>query len=245
MKKRKFKLPIKLLLIVFLLPVVVCFALGYAWKSVRNAQYFRVTEVIIKDPVEIDFSYLKGKNIFSIDLVKESEYALKSFPKCSNIRIVRVLPNRIFVNFLKRSPLALVKLYKYFVLDGQGTLFHDPILIEDGGLPIIVGLETKIFGPKSGRRYNTKEIQLALELLKEFKKNRVLSNYMIKTIDLKDLSKILVSIDNIEVRLAQDEIGRRLDILGNLFAQSRNKLTEIKYIDLRFKAPVIKYIDAK
>ncbi|MFH1354760.1 MAG: cell division protein FtsQ/DivIB [Candidatus Omnitrophota bacterium] len=241
MKKRKFKLPVKLIVVTFLILVILCFALGYTWKFVNNAEYFRVSEVIMREPVKVDLSYLKGKNIFSIDIDKESEYVLKSFPECSNIRIVRVFPNRIFIDFLKRSPVALLKLYKYFVLDRQGVLFYDPGLIESNELPVILGLETKIFGPKSGRRYNTKEIRLALEILKEAGNNGFREEHKIENINLRDLNNILVSVANIEVRLPQDDIGAKLAILGKFFAQSRDKTTGIKYIDLRFKDAVIKY----
>ncbi|MFH1414285.1 MAG: cell division protein FtsQ/DivIB [Candidatus Omnitrophota bacterium] len=245
MKKRKFKLPVGLIVVTFLILVILCFVLGYIWKSAKNAEYFRVTEIIMKDPVKVDFSHLKGKNIFSIDLGKESEHVLKSFPEYSNIRIVRVLPNRIFVDFLKRSPVALLKLYKYFVLDGQGVLFYDSALIENSELPVILGLETKIFGPKSGRRYNTKEIRLVLEILKEANNNGFAQDHKIENINLIDLNNILISVENIEVRLPQDDIGVKLAILGNLFAQSRDKINGIKYIDLRFKDAVIKYKDDK
>jgi hypothetical protein len=47
--------------------------------------------------------------------------------------------------------------------------------------------------------------------------------------------------DVLEVRFGQGYINEKVDILGNLFVQARNDLANIKYIDLRFNDPVIKF----
>jgi hypothetical protein len=135
---------------------------------------------------------------------------------------------------------------------------------EDLDLPIIMGLETKIFGPKPGTRYNVKELALVLNIIKEVNKNKVLKHYKIKKIDVASpvntsifISHPQVMIDYskgrqkiipqgaVEVKIGQEEIKDKVAILAGLINQEKSELDNIKYIDLRFKEPVIKFNEAK
>lgn len=264
MKKNKFILPFKLIIISLIIFLAKCFIVGYIWKKSKASDYFKIKEVIIRNSDTADLSYLTGRNIFSIDLKKESRYILESYPDYSSINVVKILPNRLFVDFIKRNPVALVKLYKYFALDEEGVLFAAPAQPEELGLPLILGLETKIFGPKPGRKYNIKEIVFALETIKEIKRNQALKNYKIKKIDVTSRANAILFISLpqqtsaysvgqaaimpeglLEVRLGADNIEEKVAILGGIFTQGKFDLGNIKYIDLRFKGPVIKNKDAK
>jgi hypothetical protein len=44
----------------------------------------------------------------------------------------------------------------------------------------------------------------------------------------------------LEVKIGWDNIKEKMDILGNLIAASGTDLANFKYIDLKFKDPVIK-----
>ena len=139
------------------------------------------------------------------------------------------------------------------------ALFSDSQDSENPDLPVITGLETKIFGPKPGRRYNNKELSLALSIIREAKANRVLRKYKIRKIDLANPENISVLItlpifnqpasggnilqQNLEIKLAPGTIKDKIAFLGGLFVQSQSELSNIKYIDLRFKDPVIKLKD--
>lgn len=244
MKKRRIKLPNRLLVFILLFFVFFLFLVSFTWRKLGTLDYFKITEVISKDPTSFDFSYLMGKNIFSIDLKKESSYISEPFSACKKIRFVRVLPNRIFIDFIKRKPLALVKLYKDFAIDEQGVLFEISDQAFDKDLPVVLGLETKIFGPKPGVKYNLKEVQTVLDLIKKIEKNKILSKYKINKLHIRDSDSISMFIDLgrelIEIKLPQDAIREKLYILQGLFAKSKNSLYNIEYIDLRFTEPVIK-----
>ncbi|HLD82854.1 MAG TPA: hypothetical protein VI976_02775, partial [Candidatus Omnitrophota bacterium] len=110
--------------------------------------------------------------------------------------------------------------------------------------------------PTAGKRYNLKEITLAINIIKEFKDNKALREYRIKKIDVSSLSEaaIYLSLPEVlepakeglilqEVRLGQSNIRAKLMILSGLITQLEDELAKIKYIDLRFKDPVIKYKD--
>jgi putative ubiquitin-RnfH superfamily antitoxin RatB of RatAB toxin-antitoxin module len=49
----------------------------------------------------------------------------------------------------------------------------------------------------------------------------------------------------LEVRISQGNIVEKVAVMSGLMNQERNNLANIKYIDLRFKEPVIKFKDVK
>ena len=263
MKKRKVSLALKFLTISIIIFLALLFIIGYIWKVLKTADYFKIENIDTKETESLSLSYLKERNIFSIDLRSESMYLLDSCPDCSKVRLVRILPNRIFVKFIKRKPQAFVKLYRYFAVDEEGVLFNAPAQLEESELPVILGLETKLFGPKPGKRYNIKEIMLALDIIRETKLNKTLKDYKIKKIDLTNFAdaSFFISLpkqpaddsrgqsfggpESFEVKISQDDIKDKIVILASLIIQVKNNLANIKYIDLRFREPVIKFKDVK
>lgn len=257
MKKNKSgRLPGKLIATVVIILLVLSCMIGYSWNFLSGSGYFRVKNIVARYGNAEDLSYLKGKNIFSIDLKYESARILEICPDCSKIRLIRLLPDRIFVDFIKRTPCAFVRLYRYFAVDQDGTLFYASVSPEELGLPVISGLETKIFGPKPGKKYNIRELWVALNIIREIKANRVLKNCRINKIDVTNINNISVFLpfsvaktekefENLEVKLGADKIKDKINILSDLIIATKNDLSNIKYIDLRFKEPVIKLKDAK
>lgn len=240
----------KLIIFNIIIFLVLFLIISYIWKACRTCGYFKIAQVLTKNADNIDLSYLKGRNIFSLDLKRESGYILDSFPEYANVRIVRIFPERIFADFIKRRPQALIKLYRYFAVDEDGVIFYPQNQPEEADLPVIAGLETKIFGPKSGKRYSIRELALALNIIKEFKSNSILKKYKIKKIDVVNYTSTAVLIQDagtqfLEVKLGADNIKNKITMLGGLLAAAKKDIGNIKYIDLRFKEPVIKFIDVK
>lgn len=271
MRKHKFNLPpvvyVKLrnlTIELIIVSIIIFFGGRLIIKRARNAlgdsDYFKIKDIIVSKTEEgLDFSYFRGRNIFNLDLEKESRYISELYPDYKKVRLVRILPNRLFVGFTERRPLAYVKLYRYFFADSDLVLFNVPRGQEETDLPVIVGLETKIFGAKSGKRYNIKELAEALNIIKELNSNNALKKYKIKRVDVAnpanasfflqrpDYPKGLTTAvpEALEVKMGQDDTSDKIHILGDIFNQLKNDLGDIKYIDLRFKEPVIKFKDAK
>lgn len=253
----------KFILIFLLCGSVLGLSAIYLKRILSNSDYFKIRDIITNEATIAEFSDLKGRNIFSIDLKKEAEYILGFCPDCKRVSIIRILPNRLYVYFVKRQPAAYLRLYKYFYVDQDGVIFESrgDTSLE---LPIIAGLETKIFGPKPGRKYDIRELNFSLSLIREIKKNRQLSHFRVINIDASKLSdvSILLTISGdylgynknsvlpapvitFEVKCSQDDIKNKINILGNLIVQTKKDLNNIKYIDLRFKEPVIKLKDVQ
>lgn len=252
--------PIKFIIVIGIIFLGAAFIIGYFQRILKNSNYFRIKEIMVSEN-NIDLSYLKGQNIFEIDLQKESGYISRAYPTFRKIRLIRILPNRLFVSFIKRHPFAYVKLYRYFCVDEDLVLFDMPQQLEDPDLPLILGLETKIFGPKVATAYNVKELALALNIIKNAKTNKSLKGYKIKRIDVASLSSasfFITPASNyprgkvtkeypvlLEIKIGQDNIKEKINILSGLLGQVKNDWNNIKYIDLRFKEAVIRLKDVK
>lgn len=246
-------LPVMRAVVVLLVGAGLVFMAGYIWRIVCSSGCFKVCDVIVRGDEKIDFSYLKGEEIFKLNLKKECGRVLNSYPDCRRISFTRVLPNRIFVDFIKRDPLAWVKLSKNFAVDEDGVLFLLPEE-EKGRLPLILGLEKKITDPKAGARYTVEELRLAMRIIKEFNKNEFLSPYRLRKINAENVLKVKIFIglvleergfEDLEVRISEDNLRERIKILAGFLEHSQKDLADIEYVDLRFRDPVVKLKDAK
>lgn len=255
MRKQKIKFPVKLAVtaIIFL---IILFIAGRVIVKLENLSFFSIKDIVSKDGNIAELSNLKGRNIFSVDLAKVSSYILEKSPDYKKVRIIRVLPDRLYVDFVKRSPSACVKLYRFFYVDSDCVFFNPPDLLFDQNLAVITGLETKIFAPRPGSRYNIKELKAALDIIREIKNIKAFADYPLKKIDLADFVNTTIFLalpqpaynaqassgtgDFLEVKIGPDHIGDKINILSSLLSQVTSERFNIKYIDLRFKEPVIK-----
>lgn len=243
MKNKKNNFPINGIILLAIILLAISLLIGYIWKELITSEFFAVKLVLVRNS-DKPFDYLKGKNILSLDLNKESQKALLGCPDCRKVRFARIFPDCVLVDFLKRQPVALVKFYKIFAIDEHGVLFNPGDSEEYSGLPVIYGLETKIFAPKLGVKYQRPEMSLALSIINEFKANKVFEEFKLKRVDVADPPRagffMFLPRQGFEVRVGPTNIREKLLILGGLLMQARKEWNNIKYIDLRFKEPVIK-----
>lgn len=225
--------------------VLLCVAVWAAAWKVRNAACFKVTRVISSEPGFVEPAHLKGRNIFSLDLRKEAKVMADSFPGYRKVRIVRIFPDRLYVDFARRRPLAYVKLHRYFCVDEEGVLFDLPGELEDPELPIITGLESRLAGAKAGMRGSVKELALAVDIAKAARSVRILQEHKVRRIDVPTAGNASFFLDGgLEIKVGPEDLKRKMELLNMLLYQPKNELDRIKYIDLRFKEPAIKLKDA-
>ncbi|RKY31449.1 MAG: hypothetical protein DRP74_04860 [Candidatus Omnitrophota bacterium] len=258
MKKRKHNIFLFRLGLILVVIALLYSLFAYLIKLSKAHDYFKIKKVIVRGEEEGLFSYLEGQNIFDIDLKKESEYILNLYPSYKKIRMIKMYPDRLYISFIEREPLAYVKLYRNFCVDSDLVLFDLPPKRRGLELPLIEGLETKIFGVEAGKRYNNQELALAISMIQAASGNRVLKEYFIEKIDLSDayVVRCLFSSGNaspratyrynkrsvtFEIKLSSEDVVRKIKILAGILARMENDLGAIEYIDLRFKEPVIKF----
>lgn len=240
--------------------VALIFVIGHSSRVLARIDYFKIKHITANKPDSgFDFSYLLGRNIFDIDLKKESRYISELYPVYKNIRLFRLLPDRLFINFNDRRALACIRSYKYFCVDSDLILFDLPKPQEAPDLPLIIGLERKIPAPRAGKQYKVKELVLAMDIVQAAETNNLLRKARIMKIDVTSLANIsffiqpqnfpggVTSADSkaLEVKIGQDKIAEKISVLAGLLSQSNGDIVNIKYIDLRFKEAVVKYNEAK
>ncbi len=235
----------------FILALLIFFAfsilLVYITNGLKRLSYFKIKEVIIKNQEPIDLLYLKGRNIFDLDLKCETNLISGMYPAYKKIRLIKILPDKLFLDFLVRRPVALVKSWKLLGMDETLSLFDIKLAPEDASrFPVITGLERKIATDKPGRKYAIPELSFALNIIKRKAEINSLNGFSIKRIDLFSFDSVLIFLDNgLEVRIGHENLRQKFDLLGGILANLKNDLRKISYIDLRFKESVIKFYNDK
>jgi cell division septal protein FtsQ len=243
MKKKKTDLLVDALILGLVLAIALYFILRCLSGFLQSREYFNVKYIRSNDDT-IDLSYLKGRNIFSLDLEKQAKGLRAAYPAYNSIRLTRYPPNGVIAEFKKRAPLAYIKLARYFLVGEEAVLFDGALKGTDAALPVITGLESKMLGAKPGMRYNIKELNLALELIRRVNNTVELKNYKISRINVSSADKMSFFIpNNVEIKIGDNDIAGKVKLLTPLLAHVGRGFSNVKYIDLRFKEPVIKYLD--
>lgn len=216
----------------------------YIRRIILTSDDFRISDIITDASISEDLSYLKGKNIFTLDLKEEAKRLLRFYPSFKKIRVVKYLPNKIYVDFIRRRPLAVIRLYRDFYIDENLVLFDLQECILGQELPVVLGLDKKIFAPSLGGTYNIPSVVLALDIILEVAASRDLKKYRILKIDVERPKEATVFIEKgPQIKISQEDFKSKIAVLAGLVAD-QGGLDSIKYIDLRFKEPVIKFKDA-
>lgn len=226
--------------------IVLCFVIwGIGWKLI-HAHIFRITEIISRDADTADLGHLKGKNIFTVNLKEEAHRLSQEYPAYRKVRLIRIFPDRIYIDLIKRKPLAYVKLYRHFCVDDERVLFEVPREMEEGDLPVITGLEKRIPVAHPGARHNVKELTFALAIIKAAQGFPFARDYGIKRIDVSGgINASFFIGGGTEVKVSPENLKDKMAILAGILQGSANEIDKIKYVDLRFKEPVLKLKDDK
>lgn len=228
--------------IIFIISAAVLY--GFYNRTVyffQHASIFFIDEVVKSPSLQFiksrHLDILEGKNIFMVDLKGVERRVQSEYPSVDQLRIVRQLPNRILVTAEKRDPFIVVSLGSQdVVLDERGVVLGSGVDF-GGALPYVIGLE--VVEAVQGKRLLSQRIDVALKILNGIKRNNYLNKLSVKSIDLQNLSKIHVYIDNIDIVVDRFKIDEKVDMLGLLLSDAGVPIEEINYLDLRFKEPII------
>ncbi len=219
-----------------------------------------VAETVLESPLlrqEIDLSAFKGENIFSFDVREAAQQILGRYPLYQRVKVVKIYPNRIFVDLLQRTPVVCVKMGRYYAVDTEFVFFDVPEPFDETSLPLVVGIEKKLGTPKRGSRHAPAELVAAMGLVGRFQGESGLKEYRLRKIDASDPSVFSLFLSRphaampgpaaqaswIEVKLSATDGQERLALLGEILQQMGDSCERIRYIDIRFREPVIKFKD--
>ena len=230
--------------IVFLFIGLVLFT-GYVntVEFLTSSPLFEVKDVMIDRSIQFidlrSLKNLKGKNIFKIDIKKIERQIAERYPYIAQLRVVRQLPDRILILAKKREPLMQIYFKKkYLLLDTQGVALYYTLQPVD--LPQVYGIPLEHDWLFLGRTIRGPELNKVVDILNMFKASPYLGRWRIHAVQAGNLSKIDMLVgENMHVILDQDDTQDKIELLQMLISANKINLNQVKYIDLRFKEPVI------
>ena len=247
MPRRRQKLPrlprplIKggLVLIIVGFVALICF--NQLALFLKDSDYFNITAVhcdpsldFIKDQ---DLKYLKSQNIFSVDLIEVQERLALKYPQVTQLRIVKRFPSEIVIAAQKRIPFAQAQVAgRVLTIDANGVVISNTA---DPELPLLAGIKTD--GKVAlGLPLQSQNLPVGLKILKSFSRQDNLNAYKIAKLDIGNLSEIVLLMSNkINIILDRDAADQKIGLISMVLSQPELDLKTVKYIDLRFKEPIL------
>jgi cell division septal protein FtsQ len=226
----------------------------------RNSSLFMVREINVLNQggLKPNLEYLKGRNIFSLNLKEITEDIKGNFFSVEDVRISRFLPGRLIIQIRERQPIAVVVLGskinpKHFFVDKGGMLLD----IKDSdmkGKIFISGLSDRLTNPRAGKVYYDQLFLYSLDLIKSMGNFSDLKPYNIKRININDSLNLsffiepviltngadLVRSNVIEAIMPMKDLSAKIKILTKLLNALSDNISNIEYVDLRFDKPVVK-----
>ncbi len=216
-----------------------------AW--ITNSSYFRIKKITCSAPSRAQelkrFGFLSDQSIFSVDLAVLQKQLIRLFPEARDIRIMRRFPDEIYIDLKDRLPFAIVVFHdQRFVVDRQGY-----VTAQNGSLDAMLPLIQGVARPKivsAGQLIASQNLRIALNIIEIFQKNLTLDSFHIVRINIENTSKIIFFLgEKLEVVLDRESIEKQIETLSLILNKARLDWERIRYIDLRFAQPVIKYVD--
>jgi len=179
-------------------------------------------------------------NVILKDLKAVQRKLNYKYPQAAKLKVIKRFPNQISVLAKQRVPFAQLEVKKKIVIvDKEGVVLS---LEEkrDKKLPDITGIKFNNPELVLGMPLRGSDIWLTLKIIKLFKANRSLAAYSISGINIENLSKINFTLSNhLNVIIDRDKIAQKIRVLSIVLAQDRLNLKDVKYVDLRFKEPIL------
>ncbi len=236
---------LKYLILGLLIAVITTVIAQATMDHLKTARIFIVKNIVV-DPASPlnnvpELLQLKGKNIFQVDVQTLQERLIRRYPEVVYVKVVKRFPDQIIILTKKRNLFAQVILRSRTVMvDKDGVVLTDSHMEADNKLPLIRGVTSGNSATKIGYPLTGENLFISLNIIKAFQESPVLAVYPLSKIDAGNLSKINVHIlNNVVVILDDEAIKEKLKMLEIVFTQGKPDLSKIKYIDLRFKEPIL------
>jgi len=241
MPKKKQKINIKLIYGIILSTIVVCASIGFL-NFLKSSSCFNIKEVIysgIDAPLKIDTHIkLEEENLFIVDLNKIEQDILRGNPEIRKVKVRRLFPDKLGIDLEIRKPIAVIKSKaNYLFIDDETKILQKTRILHKEDVPVIIGLNPEV---KDKKLCSSRKLSLILMLLNAIRESKGLEEYKITKIDISNIKNTSFFINNdIRIKIGDDDFKNRLRILSVLLGRLKSEIDEIKYIDLRYKEPVV------
>lgn len=210
-----------------------------------NSSYFRVSSVVINNDrgysLGNEESKLKklyiGKNIFRIDLKYSKNMISRDLPQLEKVEVRREMPDVLVVDIFSRVPAGVIKTAGGIVVDKDGVV----LTIGEGNKDLIniTGLNYFLNIPERGERIKNESLDKALRMIAGIDNRMSRHKDRIEYVDISDSNNVVLGVEGVSVKMGTGDFLNKLSTLKQMINDPGIKFGEIKYIDLRFKDPVI------
>ncbi len=211
-----------------------------------KSPYFIVTDLVLSGKVPgstVEYGELEkmivGENIFALKLGEIRSRMLESYPELADLKLSRAFPASVIAQIALRYPIAQIQQGSYYPVDYDRVLLSSVREAPDGNLPIISGVQVNV-SRQVGKRTDSKRVATALLLLKEIGSSGILEDHRLVEIDVSSVRNAIFFLEGgLEVKIGHEDYAARLDNLRTVLLDRNINPSDIRYIDLRFKEPVI------
>lgn len=240
------------------LPVLaVAVACSVIFKALQNyiasSSYFQVRDIEVAGLSDARYvgllrEEIVGVNTFRLDVRDLADRIRRKYPNFYSVVVTRVLPSRLVITAKERVPVAVLKRDAYYLFDAEGVVlssFSDGDIFD---LPRIDGLENKLPKIRVGAAYSVPGLSPALGLAKILKAERhrieksVAGKINVRPIKIDAVQPGNLSFylgDALEIKVGGGDFESRLRLFPAILDSIAGGLTDVRYIDLRPKEPVV------
>ncbi len=238
-------------LIIFLVCLVLFVSLATVIKNyLRASEFFLIRDVqltgneeLTKEKIAELCSLKLPISIFEIDssLLKLFSQRLEANPWVKRAEVKRLFPRTLSILITERKPFAQLKKGPYFKIDKEAVAIPPTARTSFANLPLIVTTDLKPV--VVGKKCLSARLDFSLQFLKLLAEEGFLDRYTVTKIQAKSSKNIFLLIDQSpEVRFRWEnieELKEKIGWLEEVLEELKGERKKVKYIDLRFKQPVI------
>ena len=220
---------------------------GGAFAFAVNSPTFGLREVRVLNAGSLTsaqaFSFCElrpGENLVTIDLVEVQQVIKRRHPEFKEVRVRRVLPDRVDVVLKRRTPAAQMDFGRFVQIDKDLVLLPGSSTGPFRNLTVIEGAKIPKPGLYVGVSVTDDNAKKALKLIEVLRQSEILRGHPLTKIDVKDPNNLSLIVDgDVEIRIGGGHFIERLKILDQTLKSVGLDREKIRYIDLRFDDVVI------
>jgi cell division protein FtsQ len=213
--------------------------------QLRSAEQIEIqgNRFVPEDAVTEKFSADIGRSVVRVPLTERRE-ALETLPWVEQAHVQRVMPNRLRVEIVERTPVAFLRTGSDLSLvDAQGMILERP---SDGEFkfPVVEGITESMPRDARAERMNLysrfmKEIEAARPGSADHVSEADISDPADLRVTLTDMSSSASKTSPILVHFGDSDFGNRFHLLADNIDQWRAGAGSVDSVDLRFARQVV------
>lgn len=248
--KRRTKISAKFVAIFFILAILF-FVTSFSVRQITNSNFFRVKRIKIRGDIgwlEKTTSPLINRNLMNVDLKKVENVLRREHPEIETIVLSKLWPDTIYVRFTLKRPIAIIQgAQDSFLVDSHGfSLSRAKYEKSTDNLPLISGIGRNEL-ERISRLGIDEKLAAAINIIQLFSRPERLGNYKLIRADVSKVSESTFFINKniasgqcmIQVNVGIGGYVQKLRIFEIFLKKTDFDWSNINYIDLRFKEPIV------